>query len=244
MRRLRQPWALYGLVAAAVAAGYLAGPLNSAPIFNILGFSAVVAIIVGVRRNAPRRRLPWYLFAMGQALFVAGDVVAYNYTRLFGAELSFPSIADPLYLAVYPSVIAGLVLLVRERTPGRDVPSVTDSLIVAIGVGTISWIYLIAPYAADDSLGLATKLTSIAYPVMDILVLVVAIRLAVGAGRRGSAYWMLIVGVAALLVTDAIYGWALLHGGYETGGLLDGGWIVFYVLLGADALDPSMRLLS
>jgi signal transduction histidine kinase len=79
---------------------------------------------------------------------------------------------------------------------------------------------------------------------MDVVVLAVAVRLAFGAGRRGTAFGLLIVGVVALLITDAIYGWLLLHGGYETGALLDGGWIVFYVLLGAAALHPSMRRLS
>jgi signal transduction histidine kinase len=79
---------------------------------------------------------------------------------------------------------------------------------------------------------------------MDVLLLAVAVRLAVSAGRRGLSFLLLTVGIVALLITDAIYGWLLLHGGYETGGLLDGGWIVFYGLLGAAALHPSMRLLG
>jgi diguanylate cyclase (GGDEF)-like protein/PAS domain S-box-containing protein len=45
-------------------------------------------------------------------------------------------------------------------------------------------------------------------------------------------------------VTDVIYSWLLLHGGYETGGLLDGGWIAFYLLLGAAALHPSVASLA
>ncbi|MEA2269755.1 MAG: two-component system, NtrC family, sensor kinase, partial [Solirubrobacteraceae bacterium] len=89
-----------------------------------------------------------------------------------------------------------------------------------------------------------TKLISMTYPVMDVLLLAVAVRLAVSAGRRGLSFLLLTVGIVALLITDAIYGWLLLHGGYETGGLLDGGWILFYGLLGAAALHPSMRRLG
>ncbi|MGH2942409.1 MAG: sensor histidine kinase [Solirubrobacteraceae bacterium] len=244
IQALRTPWMLYAAAVGAVAAGYLAGPLDAAPVFNLIGASAVVAIAVGAHRHSPGQRLPWYLFALGQALFVTADVLAYNYPHLFGEELPSPSIADPIYLGVYPSLIAGLLLLVRRRNPGRDVASLIDSLIVAVGVGTISWIYLMAPYAQDETLALSTKLISIAYPVMDVVVLAVAVRLAIGAGRRGIAFSLLICGVVALLLTDATYGWLLLHGGYETGGLLDGGWIVFYVLLGTAALHPSMRLLS
>ena len=68
--------------------------------FNAIGFSAVVAIVVGVRIHRPAARWPWYLIALGQALFVAGDVLAYNYRAFFGRALPFPSIADPVYLAV------------------------------------------------------------------------------------------------------------------------------------------------
>ena len=51
---------------------------------------SVVGLIVGARRNAPRRRLPWYLLAVGQALFVTSDVLAYNYERLFGERAAVP----------------------------------------------------------------------------------------------------------------------------------------------------------
>ncbi len=72
----------------------------------------------------------------------------------------------------------------------------------------------------------------------------VAVRMAVGGGRRGPAYYMLIGAIAAVLVTDSIYGWIQLHGSYTPGDLLDGGWIVYYVLFGAAALHPSMTSVS
>jgi hypothetical protein len=81
---------------AAYATAHVVGPhwLNSGSVFNLIGLSAVAAILVGARSDPAGRRLPWYLFALGQALFVLGDVLAYNYQRLFGRPLPFPSIAD------------------------------------------------------------------------------------------------------------------------------------------------------
>lgn len=244
IRTLRQPWLLYIAAAGAVAIAYLAGPLNEGPVFNLIGASAVVATIVGARRNSPEHRLPWYLFALAQALFVSGDVLSYNYTRFFGGALPFPSIADPFYLALYPSLIGGMVLLVRRRSPGRDVASLIDSLIVAVGVGTISWIYLMAPYAHDETLALSTKLISIAYPVMDLVVLAVIVRLAIGTGRRGGVFRLLLVGSVAVLISDVIYGWQILQDTYVQGSPLDAGWIAFYVLFGAAALHPSVPKFS
>ncbi|HVP01456.1 MAG TPA: EAL domain-containing protein [Solirubrobacteraceae bacterium] len=239
-------WWLYLVGAGLLAFAYLLGPplLHSGPVYNLIGLSGAAAILVGTRINRPSDARPWYLFALAQSLFVTGDVLAYNYQRLFGSQLPFPSVADVFYLAVYPVLIAGLLILIRQRNRGRDTASLIDSLIITIGLAVLSWIFLMAPYAHDATLSTPTKLTSIAYPLMDVLVLGVAVRLAVGEGRRGTSFYLMIGAIVALLVTDAIYGWFLLNGGYETGGWLDGGWIVFYMLWGAAALHPSMRTVS
>ncbi len=83
--------------------------------------------------------------------FVAGDVITYNYDRFFGTELPFPSIGDVFYLSVYPCLVVGILLLVRRGNPGGDRDSVIDSLIVAIGVGTVSWVFLLSPLAHDSA---------------------------------------------------------------------------------------------
>jgi signal transduction histidine kinase len=70
----------------------------------------------------------------------------------------------------------------------------------------------------------------------------VAVRLAVSRGNRGRSYYLTITSIAALFATDAVYGWMQLHSGYELGSILDGGWIVFYLLWGAAALHPSMAI--
>ena len=246
-RRLPALWLLYLIGLFTLTGFYLlahfTGPafVNSGFAFNVIGGSAVIALLVGARRNAPDHRWPWYLFALGQAFFVSGDVLAYNWQRFFGVPLPFPSLADAFYLAFYPLLIAGLLLLIRKANAGRNRSALIDSLIVTIAAGAMSWVYLMAPYAHDHTLTTSAKLTSIAYPLMDILVLGVVLRLAVGSRRRGTAFRFLVVGTSALLLSDAIYGWLQLHGGYNTGGLLDGGWAIFYALLGATALHPSMR---
>jgi diguanylate cyclase (GGDEF)-like protein/PAS domain S-box-containing protein len=239
-----RPWAWYPAVALAVAALYLAGPLGAGPVFNLLGASSALAVIAGARRWNPRGRFGWELIALGQVLFVAGDVLAYNYEALFGSELPFPSVADPVYLAMYPCLVVGLTVLVRASDPMRDRGALIDALAITIGVGTLAWVFLMAPYAHDSGLTLTAKVTSLAYPVMDLLLLAMGARVVLGGAHRCISGNVLAVALVALLGTDAAYGWLLLHGGYDTGGLLDAGWIAFYVLIGTAALHPSMRRLS
>jgi diguanylate cyclase (GGDEF)-like protein/PAS domain S-box-containing protein len=83
------------------------------------------------------------------------------------------------------------------------------------------------------------------YPLMDLLLIAVVARLAVSGGRKAMSFYLIALGAVALFVTDAIYGWLLLHSGYVPGsGALEAGWSLFYILLGAAALHPSMRTVS
>src|SRR5919202_5168809 len=154
---------------------------------NALVLSRVVAILAGMRMHRPASRGPWWWFAGGFTLFWLGDLYTYSYPRLFGADVPFPSIGDGAYVLVYPALMAGLLLLVRRRNPERDRAGLIDSLIMTLGLALLSWVALIAPYLHDGSMSVVAKLTSIAYPLGDILLLAAAIRLAVDSGRREPA---------------------------------------------------------
>jgi PAS domain S-box-containing protein len=239
-------WLIYLLIGLAMLATYLFVPGGRAgPLFNAVGLSGAVAILIGVRVHEPAQRLPWLLVAVGQTLFVGGDVITYNYHRFFGTEPPFPSIGDALYLAVYPFLVAGILLLIRRRSPGGDRTSLIDSLIVAVGVGAMSWIFLIAPYIRAGDLTLQQKIVAMGYPIMDLLLLTAFVRLAVGGGRRHAAFYLISASVLTLFITDSIYGWIVLHGTYDNShGYLELGWGMFYVLWGAGALHSTMRSLD
>ncbi|HEY7477769.1 MAG TPA: EAL domain-containing protein, partial [Actinomycetota bacterium] len=255
-------WLVY-LVAGIVASlAYFWVGQNSF-VFNLIGLSSPILILVAIHLHRPEHRAPWILIALGQFVFIAGDVVSYNYHR-FAASIPslfplvytpespegvvpFPGPADALYLLVYPFLTVGILLMIRARNPGRDRAGLIDSLLVAIGLGTVSWVFLIAPYTQLTDLELPVKLTAMAYPLADLLLAGAAIRLAVGAGRRPPAFYLMMCAIVALFATDAIYAWFGLYTaeGYQPGsGLLEAGWLAFYVLLGTAALHPSMHELT
>ena len=242
----KRVWLAFSCGGVLVTAAYLFIPgLRLGPFFNAIAISSPIAIVIAVRMWKPQSRLPWYLFAVGQAFFVAGDVITYNYERFFGAELPFPSIGDVFYLSVYPCLIAGILLLVRRRKPGGDRESVIDSLIVAIGVGTVSWVFLLSPLAHDAESSLLQKLTAMGYPAMDLILFTVIVRLAIGSGRRAPSFYLMAGAVGALFITDFAYSYLSVQGiVYNQAGYLEAGWALFYILWGAAALHVSMRALS
>ena len=140
-------WQAYLVVGAIITALYVFVPpfAGSGPVFNLLGLSPVIAILVGLRRHRPVSPGPWRWFALGFLLFWAGDLYTYSYPRLFHHEVPFPSIGDAAYLIVYPALMAGLLILVRRRNPERDRAGLIDSLIITLGLSLISWVALIQP---------------------------------------------------------------------------------------------------
>jgi hypothetical protein len=239
-------WAIYLAAGATLVLAYFLVPaLHASVFFNLVCLSSPIAILVGIRIHRPAKRLPWFLFATGQALFVAGDIVTYNYTAIFGTEIPFPSIGDPIYLAVYPCLIGGLLLVVRSRMPGRDMGSLIDSLIIAISAGTVSWVLLLSPIAAAADSTFDQKFIGMAYPVLDLVLLGVVVRMLAGAGRRTPSLYLMAVAASAVLVTDGVYSFISVQGiVYNQDSLLELGWAAFYLLWGAAALHGSMAGLT
>jgi diguanylate cyclase (GGDEF)-like protein len=238
-------WRIYLAGGLAAVVLYFVLPLEglwSSLAYDLIGLSSVVAILVGVRQLRPARPLIWWCFAAGQLLFVVGDML-YAVIDLVLHQSPFPSVADGFYLAGYPVLAAGLLILIRGRISGRDRAGLIDAAIIATGLGLLSWTFLMKPIAADPSLSLQERLISLAYPLGDVLLLALVARLATSPGARTTAYRLL--GLALVLLLGADIGYAVLNlvSSYE-GGLIDAGWLVSYVVWGTAALHPSMRSLS
>ena len=211
--------------------------------YDGIGLAAVVAMVVGAVRNRSPVRPTWLLLAGGNLLFVVGDFLFSVYERLWGGT-PFPSAADALYLVGYVPQAAGLILLIRRRTPGKDRAALTDAAIIASGLSLLSWVFLIQPAASDDTLTTLGRVITIAYPAADILLLVLLARLLTGTGVRNAAFGMLATGMVLVLVSDLVYALMVQAGTYSATSAVNMGWLLAYSLYGAAALHPSMRELS
>jgi signal transduction histidine kinase len=233
-----QAWRLFLAFGLAAAVVYFLLPNEekvAAASSAVLHWVGAVAVIVGVRTHRPADRWPWYLIAAALVSLGTGDSFIYT---------SMPDVADAFWLIAYLILIVALLRLVRARSRGRDLPALLDALVVTIGLGVVSWQFLMVPYARDPSLTLDQKLTSILLPLADVVLLAFLARLVSGGGRRPAAFWLLGLSVTALLVADTAYGVVSLREPVLPGSPIDAGWCAFLVGCGAAALHPSMAFVA
>src|SRR5690348_11413775 len=213
-------------------------PASRPLVLTTFVLTSTAAVVIGVRRNRPRRALPWLLWGFGIFAFGAGSITAAVLVALH--QTAFPSVADAIFLGLcFPGQGRGSATLTRSAPALRDRASFLDALILTVGAGFLSWTFLITPYLNNPHLTGMEKAISIAYPLGDILLLGILSRIAVGGVRNTSGLLLMISG-GSLLSADTLYGLSQLNGDFHSGGWTDAGWLLFYAFGGASAMHPSM----
>ena len=236
-------WAFMGAGAAAIGIYFLLPPDVQSVYFVGVGLASVVGIYLGARTNLPPgERLPWNLFALGLLGQVAGDAIFAVYEISFNREPPAPSVADVFYLGSYPLLAAGILVVLRKLGGQTSRAAILDTVVVFGGVALLQWVFFIDPYN-HRSFGTETaRLVAMAYPAVDILLLVALTQLLVGPGGRATAYRLLLASVALWVVADEIYG--VNYETYVGGDPVDAVWLASYVAWAGAALSPSMTRIA
>ena len=230
--------AIFLAAALALTAAYFAVPRGAAQndINEVIGIASALAIVLGVRLNRPSFPLPWLLFAAGNLFFAVGDVI---FNQL--ANPPTPSAADWFYLAGYPALAAGLVLLIIRGGGHHRIAALGEAAIVTFAFALFQWVWIVDGII-DGSGSAASRAVTAAYPMMDVVLLAGLAGFFVTAAWRTPAFLLLVASIVALLVSDEVYGVAA--NSYKSGDWTDLGWLASYILWAAAALHPSMGELS
>ncbi|MBA3348180.1 MAG: PAS domain S-box protein [Actinobacteria bacterium] len=228
---MRPPWIFLASCAVVGGAAVASGPTGQEFAYPFLGFACVAAMVASIALNRPRAPGPMHAFAVATALFATGDLI-----RAVGIAAS-QHVVDGLFLAAYPFLIAGLMLLAKRASLGTAI----DAGIIGASLFVLSWTFL------SDHLhgGHGDALVATAFPVLDLLILVFVVRY-LGSGHGITRQAVLgLGGVVALVIGDLSYSGHLANsvGGVAPTQLF---WLVMYALWGASALDrqrgPGRRL--
>ncbi len=241
-RRTVPAWTLYLLGYTVALVPYLAmaeGPVQGV-YFQVLAWSGVGLMVVRLLRERPAGAGPLWLLTAWEALTAVGVLVL-----LALAIPPSPGPQDVLFLLGNFAGIAGTVWMVRRRIPGHNRESLLDAAIVSCGFALLFSVFLIKPAVAAAG-SLPGAIVGAAYPVMDLFVLALLVRLLLGGGLRSGAMRLIGFAQLAFLVADSALGF-LPASLFENPLVLNAstaGELLVYGIFGAAALHPDFTKIT
>ena len=231
-------WLLLHELHAVLAPGLDLGPggtLFSRFAHDVVLVAAASACLARVPSVRGAERLAWALIGCGVLAWSLGEIY---YTAVLWTDPAppIPSPADAGFLLFPLLVLAGSLTLLRARARGVPRRLWVDGVTAALGVAGIS-AAIVFETALDsvegDPLAIATAL---AYPLLDLVLLGLAVGALAGTGWRLDRTWVLLaVGLSTFWLADSLYLVRTAQGVYEAGGWFDAGWWAGLTLIAAAA---------
>jgi two-component system, cell cycle response regulator len=187
-------------------------------------------------------RMAWLMLGLGMASWALGNAY-YSVYLINRNPLPIPSVADGLWLGIYPFSYIGVALLLRSRLATWRTSMWLDSVIAATAVAAVSADIVIATVVRSSAhVSTAASLTNLAYPIGDMVLLAMAVGAIALEGWRADRTWFaLTAGFAAFTVTDGLFMVKTANGSYQVGTIIDAGWLLAAVLVAWAAWQPITR---
>ena len=195
--------------------------------------TAAMSCLAYARNGSGRHRPAWALFAVSSSMVALGNGVWGFYEVVLREPVPRTSIADFCFLLFAPPAIIGLLLLAkRPVTRAGWVCLALDAWLIGGSLLTLSWSLALAHAAQWEGRSTARVAMSLAYPLLDIML--VSMVLALHFRRTSANRAAVNTAIAALALTvlcDALFTSPLLREHYKSGQILDAGWFAGSMLL-------------
>src|SRR4051794_29553816 len=221
---------------AAVSVVGLLGPLLPLIVQQILyalaGTSVVGAVAAGIRLHRPVRPAPWWtLLAAVTAAVVAH--LSWAVCGLVGVAMPAFTVLDVLYYAMYPLLAVAMAILPVHGRYSSALAGMIEAGIITCSAAVLWWTTLVDPLVVDRH-RLPPDADFLAYPVLDLMLLAMAVRLALVSGTKAMSFRLIVSSAATLFTADVAYFLHVLRGGDLAGsGFSVFGWLLANALLGA-----------
>jgi diguanylate cyclase (GGDEF)-like protein len=197
------------------------------------GGSGVATLARARLRGADR--IPWTLLGAGLVLYALGNVV-FNVFHAGDASPPFPSMADALWLTLYPLAWTALAIMVRARFKHVALSIWLDGLLGACVVAALVAAIVFEPLMGVTVEHGAASVARLGYPLGDLVGLGFVVVVACLSGRAIQPFWVLLgAGFALLAVGDSTYVVQAGTGSWTPGGSLDLLYAIATMLMAAAA---------
>ncbi len=207
-----------------------AGLLTQVMATAILTLPVLAYFLCALRQ--PGARLGWYLIGAGLASNSIGEAYFFLSQR---TVTGFPAVGDYFCLALFPLLIAGVILLIREGRERMRLSIGIDGAVIALAIGSLAYELIFNALLPGSSVSRLVG-GELAYPILDLAALtLLAVVCIPSRFRVGAAYFWLMAGMAMLLITDVINLKATVDGIDEPSTTLYFGWALAIFFLAASS---------
>jgi two-component system cell cycle response regulator len=203
----------------------------------------LIAVAICATRLLTRRddRAAWALMTFGLVAWTGGDLIWTVWLDDM-ANPPTPSVADGLYLAMYPAMYIAMMLMIRSRIRHTTAAQWLDGLVVGLTTAAIGAALTFSTVLATSKGRFIDVAVNVAYPVGDFALLVFVVVAFTLAGWRPGRVWLLLgAGIIVSALADIIYVYQVAKGTYVAGALLDTMWPGSMSLFALAALLPAER---
>jgi hypothetical protein len=192
------------------------------------------AVFIRAERSA------WFFIGGALLATTCGDIL---YDFWYGGSPPFPSGADVAYLAFYPLLYVGIVLVIRRRLSTFSASLWLDGLMAATVAGALGSVVLVDAVVKSTHGSPLVVVTNLAYPIGDVLLLALVVFVfSVMRWQPGRAWALIAAGLLLNTIGDAVYLYQTAVGSYVEGTYLDLVWPVSLVLVALAAWQRPGRV--
>lgn len=199
----------------------------------VYGFIAagVITYAAFMAKKISRRvGIAWLLIGIAVAMYATGDLIWAYIEAVLQAD-TFPSLADAAYLAFYVYFVAGIFILpARMLRSDERIRLMLDMGIVTVSSLLLFWTLLFQPILIKGDPDALTLFVTIAYPSMDMMLLLGVLAIMLRSSRLQPSHVVLAASALVVVVADIIFNMQWVQESYISGSMVDLLYVLQYAL--------------
>jgi len=210
--------------------------------YHCLSAGSAGAVLIGVRLHRPEATAPWVLMAAGLLVMTVADVAG----DLVRSGAGVPDVLPPvLYVMAWGLLAYAVRALALHRAPEGDRDAVLDAAAIVLAVALVLWRALLEPALRGPGEAALTSAAVALFPLAQIALLALYLRLLFGGGARLVSVWVLALGGGVCgLAGSTAYTVLVATDAYAPGAWNNALWMAAYAAPGIAALLPDMKQLT